>query len=116
MTDYEASEDYKVTEFYTRLYLAKCPDCGAERRADQYNRSGWYWLECDRRYNPDLDEYSHENSWCKLNQLQAEVDELREACLEFLKAPPSNVPARRKFAEIVTGGSCDHLDEDCNEQ
>ena len=89
----------------------QCPDCGSCRRGDGYNRDGWYWLECGRRYNPVTDVYSPPNFYCKNIQLEAEYKELHTACLEYLKHPQANVPARRKFAEIVTGGSCDHLDE-----
>ena len=83
----------------------KCPDCGSGRRSDGYHREGWYWLECDRRYNPETDTYSPKNNWCKLCQLETKYEELHTACLEYLNHPPANVPARRKFAEIVTGGS-----------
>lgn len=92
--------------------LMQCPDCGSGRRSDGYHREGWYWLECDRRFYPETHQYSPENNRCKLRQLDAKYEELHTACLEYLKHPPANVPARRKFAEIVTGGSCDHLDEE----
>jgi len=35
-----------------------CPDCGAPMRLDAFNRNGWYYAECDRRYSPKLGEWS----------------------------------------------------------
>jgi hypothetical protein len=56
--------------------LMQCPDCGAVRRKDGYHREGWYWLECGRRFNPDTGVYSYENSYCKINQRDAEIEAL----------------------------------------
>lgn len=57
----------------------QCPDCGSGRRIDGYHREGWYWLGCDRRYNPETDTYSPENNWCKLKQRDAEYETLKRA-------------------------------------
>lgn len=57
----------------------QCPDCGSGRRSDGYHREGWYWLECDRRYNPETDTYSPENNWCRLKQRDAEIETLKRA-------------------------------------
>ena len=62
----------------------RCPDCGSGRRSDGYHREGWYWLECDRRYNPETDTFSPENNWCKLKQRDAERETMKEE-LEALK-------------------------------
>jgi len=56
----------------------QCPDCGSCRRGDGYHREGWYWLECDRRYNPETDTYSPENNRCRLKQSDDEIETLKE--------------------------------------
>lgn len=56
----------------------QCPDCGSGRRIDGYHRDGWYWLGCDRRYNPEIGEYSPENNWCRLRQRDAERETMKE--------------------------------------
>lgn len=40
----------------------------------------------------------------KLHDTEIQTLRLWGACLEYLKAPPANVPARKKFANLVTGG------------
>jgi len=62
----------------SKRMLIQCPDCGSGRRSDGYHRGGWYWLECDRRYNPETDEYSPENNWCRLKQRDAERETMKE--------------------------------------
>ena len=53
-----------------------CPDCGSDEREDGCNRKGWYWLACDRRYNPSTGIYTPENLRCRYIQLEAENEEL----------------------------------------
>ena len=36
------------------VLLVNCPDCGSPMRDDGFNRLGWYYGECGRRYNPRL--------------------------------------------------------------
>lgn len=62
-----------------------CPDCDSGRRGDGFNRNGWFWLECNRRYNPSIDAYSPENAHCRNIQLEAINADLLEACKEFVR-------------------------------
>ena len=56
----------------------KCFDCGSGRREDGYNRLGWYYLDCGRRYNPQLDMFGCRTNLCRLVQCKAEIAALVE--------------------------------------
>ena len=57
----------------------KCPKCGSGPRKDNWNRKGWYWLACDRRYNPSTGMYTPETALCRNIQLKAINADLLEA-------------------------------------
>lgn len=63
----------------------QCPNCGAGRRSDGYNRDGWFWLECERRYHPPTSLYyerwSPVTDRCRLRALK---NGLRRAHIEML--------------------------------
>lgn len=64
----------------------RCPDCGSGRREDDFNRNGWFWLECHRRYNLIHNAYSPENEHCRNIQLEERVREL-EQILGWVHSP-----------------------------
>ena len=79
----------------------QCPDCGSCRRGDGYNRDGWYWLECGRRYNPDTDVYSPPNSRCKLYQLKREYAEFRAEIRGALPQPSNPAVSNKWIVDAV---------------
>jgi len=65
-----------------------CPDCGARLREDGFNRYGWYWLECGRRYNPGRGTFAYRTNSCRFREAQQqlaekdkEIERLRRPCL-----------------------------------
>jgi len=61
------------------------PDCGAPMRA--FNRNGWYYAECDRRYSPKLREWASAPEGCLRRQRDLLRYRLEEArCPDILTA------------------------------
>jgi len=72
-----------------------CPRCLASRRADGYNRLGWYRYECDRDFSPSLGAWRI--SWpsgCLSRQLDQAHDLLREGRILSSLSPQT---AKRKY-------------------
>lgn len=86
----------------------RCPDCGSGRRADGYNREGWYWLECSRRFNPERDSYGPPTPSCRRIILEATNKRLKSTVLQLCREYDVGCwnTVHQQIGEADFGGDC----------